>query len=196
MALRDDLTEADIQRLVKQDRTIQSLWSNPKAKKKILEAYKEHDPSAKIPELEIEEAARAPVMALEQTVKDLQKQMADDKAEREKEAKLNTLSTSVEKGRQKLRAEGWTDEGIAAVDKLMEERGILDVEMAAAYYEKQNPPQAPANPRGVGAWNFVEQVQDNEADLKKLLESKGGNESLSDKMARDALNEFRGATRR
>ena len=78
----------------------------------------------------------------------------------------------------------------------MEERGILDIEVAAAFYEKQNPPQVPATPRGMGGWNFVEQVNDSEADLKKLLDTRGNNEVLADKMAREALNEFRGATRR
>lgn len=191
-----EIDEVELLRLQKQDRTVHALMSNPKAKKKIFEAYKEHDPNARIPELEMEEAARAPVVALEKTVSDLQKQIADDKAEREKTAKLETLTGNIDKGKSKLRKDGWTDEGIAAVEKVMEERGILDVEVAAAFYEKQNPPQIPATPRGVGGFNFVESVQDNEADLKQLLNTKGNSEALADKMAREALNEIRGASRR
>ena len=191
-----EIDEVELLRLRRQDQTVHALMANPKAKRKVLEAYKEHDPSAKIPELDMEEAARKPVEDLSKTVAELQKQMADDKAEREKQAKLDQLNGSVEAGFAKLRRGGWQDEGIEAVRKLMDEKGILDPEIAAAYYEKQHPPQAPATPSGVGGWNFVENVQDSEADLKKLLESKGNNESLADKMAREALQEVRGALRR
>jgi len=191
-----EIDEVELLRLRRQDQTVHALMANPKAKRKVLEAYKEHDPSAKIPELDMEEAARKPVEDLSKTVAELQKQMADDKAEREKQAKLDQLNGNVEAGFAKLRRGGWQDEGIEAVRKLMDEKGILDPEIAAAYYEKQHPPQAPATPSGVGGWNFVENVQDSEADLKKLLESKGNNESLADKMAREALQEVRGALRR
>lgn len=191
-----EIDEVELMRLRKQDQTVHALMGNPKAKKKIFEAYKEANPNARIPELEMEEAAREPVMKLEQTVADLQKQIADDKAEREKQAKLSALTGNIDKGKAKLRKDGWTDEGIGAVEKIMEERGILDIEVAAAFYEKQNPPQVPATPRGMGGWNFIEQVNDSEADLKKLLDTRGNNEVLADKMAREALNEFRGATRR
>ena len=136
-----EIDEVELMRLRKQDATVHALMANPKSKRKIFEAYKEHDPNARIPELEMEAAARQPVEALEKTVSDVQKQIADDKAEREKSAKLASLSGNIEQGKVKLRREGWTDEGIAAVEKVMDERGILDVEIAAAFYEKQNPPQ-------------------------------------------------------
>ncbi|MFA5897710.1 MAG: hypothetical protein WC829_01225 [Hyphomicrobium sp.] len=191
-----EIDEVELMRLRKQDQTVHALMGNPKAKKKIFEAYREANPNARIPELEMEEAAREPVMKLEQTVADLQKQIADDRAEREKQAKLSALTGNINSGKAKLRKDGWTDEGIGAVEKIMEERGILDIEVAAAFYEKQNPPQVPATPRGMGGWNFIEQVNDSEADLKKLLDTRGNNEVLADKMAREALNEFRGATRR
>ena len=191
-----EIDEVELLRLRRQDQTVHALMANPKAKRKVLEAYKEHDPNAKIPELEMEEAARKPVEDLSKTVADLQKQLADDKAEREKQAKLDQINGSVEAGFAKLRRGGWQDEGIEAVRKLMDEKGILDPEIAAAYYEKQHPPQAPATPSGVGGWNFVDNVQDTEKDLKSLLESKGNNEALADKMAREALQEVRGALRR
>ena len=191
-----EIDEVELLRLRKQDQTVHALMSNPAAKKKIFEAYKVVDPNARIPELDAEDAAKAPVMALEKTVKEMQAKLDADAAEREKTAKLASLNGNIEQGKSKLRREGWTDEGIAAVEKVMEERGILDVEIAAAFYEKNNPPQIPATPRGYGGWNFIDNVQDNEADLKKLLDTKGNSEVLADKMARDALNEFRGASRR
>ena len=193
-----EVDEVELLRLQRQDATVQNIWKNPKAKRKILEAVKDADPNARIPELEIEEAARAPVMALETQVAELTKQIATDKAEREKETKLNALSGNVEKGKAKLRKEGWTDEGVAAVEKLMEEKGILDVEIAAAFYEKQHPPQAPATPSGVGSWNFMEPVSEEDAYTKAIVASKeaANNEQLVMREANKALQEFRGAQRR
>ncbi len=191
-----ELDVLEIQRLQKQDKTLLTLMGNPKAKKKIFEAYKEVNPDARIPELEMEEAARAPVVALEKTVDELKAQLAAEKSEREKAEKLAQLSGSVEKGMSKLKQAGWFDEDLKKVRELMDERGILDVDIAAAYYEKQNPPAEIATPRGHGGFNFVENVQEGEKDLKQLLDTKGNSEVLADKMAREALNEFRGSLRR
>ena len=191
-----EIDEVELLRLRRQDQTVHALMANPKAKRKVLEAYREHDPNARIPELDAEAAAAAPVNELSKTVADLRKEIADDKAEREKKIRLDALNGTVEGGLAKLRRAGWTDEGLTEVRKLMDEKGILDPEIAAAYYEKQHPPQTPATPSGVGGWNFVENVQDSEADLKKLLDSKGNNEALADRMAREALGEIRNQSRR
>lgn len=193
-----ELDEVELQRLQRQDRTVHALMANPKAKKKIFEAYKEHDPNARIPELEIEAAAREPVTKLETEVSELRKQITDDKAEREKEQRLAALNGSVESGMTKLRRAGWTDDGLTEVRKLMDERGILDPEIAAAYYEKQHPPQNPATPSGVGGWNFMEAPAEDDTYTKTLLSSKSAadNEQLAMNEARKALNEFRGAQQR
>lgn len=189
-----EIDEVELLRLKRQDQTVHALMANPKAKKKIFEAYKEHDPNARIPELEIEEAAKAPVAALETQVSELKKQIDEDKAEREKQAKLNVLTNTVETGMANLRRAGWTDEGLVEVNKLMEERGIIDPEIAAAYYEKQHPPQTPIKPSGVGGWNFGEVPEDSDAYSKALLASKNAadNEALVMREAGRALDEFRG----
>ena len=72
--------------------------------------------------------------------------------------------------------------------------------IAAAYIEKQNPPQPPAMPGGTGSWNFLDiPAEDKDADNKRLITQtalKESSDSVTDKMARDALNEFRSATAR
>ncbi|MDE2099010.1 MAG: hypothetical protein KGL39_17280 [Patescibacteria group bacterium] len=194
----DELTEVEIQRLRRQDQTVQALMANPKAKKKIFEAYKEVNPQATIPELDIEEAAAKPVKELQAQFSELQKKLDEDKAEREREAKLATLTGQVETGMAKLRRAGWTDDGLAEVRKLMDERGIIDPEIAAAFYEKQHPPQMPATPSGIGGWNFMEPPADDDAYVKALTKDKSAadNESLVMQEARKTLNEFRGAQQR
>ena len=194
-----EFDEVELQRLQKQDRTVHALMSNPQAKKKIFEAYKVVEPNARIPELEMEEAAKAPVMQLEKTVKELQDQIAADKAEREKQLKLDSLNGSMERGFAKLRRDGWLDDGIENVRKLMDEKGILDPEDAAAIYLAKHPPQAPATPSGTGSWNFMEPpADDGDSYTKALMSSKSAadNEQLAMNEARKALNEFRGAQRR
>jgi hypothetical protein len=193
-----EIDEVELLRLKRQDQTVQTLMANPKAKKKIFEAYKEHDPNARIPELDAEEAAKAPVLELQKQVSELQQKLDEEKAERDKKAKLDALTGNVETGKRKLREAGWTDEGISAVEKLMEEKGILDVEIAAAFYEKQHPPQVPATPSGVGGWNFAEAPDDSDAYSKALLASKNAadNDALVMREAGKALDDFRGATRR
>ena len=194
-----EVDEVELLRLRKQDQTVHALMANPVAKKKIFEAYKTVAPDARIPELEIEEAARKPVADLEERVAKLTKQIEDDKAESEKRAKLDSLSGGIEKGKLKLRQSGWTDEGIAAVEKVMEDKGIVDVEVAAAYYEKQHPPQVLATPRGYGGWDFAEvQAEGGDAYTKALLTDKNAaeNDHLVLTEATKALNEFRGQSRR
>jgi hypothetical protein len=48
-------------------------------------------------------------------------------------------------GRAALQKGGYTDEGIAAVEKLMEEYGIPDHEAAASLHEKLQPPAEPVH---------------------------------------------------
>lgn len=190
-----EIDEVELIRLRKQDQTVQTLWGNPKARRKIQEAIKDADPNARFPELELEEAARAPVQALETRFSELEKKIGDDAAEREKNAKLTALTNQVEAGKAKLRKDGWTDDGIAAVEKVMEERGIVDVEIAAAYYEKLHPPQAPITPR-TGGWDFAQPDQSNEYE-KALTANKNAaeNDHLVMSEAMKVLNDIRGARR-
>lgn len=188
-----ELDEVELQRLQKQDRTVHTLMANPKAKRKILEAYKDVDPNARIPELEMEELAKAPVTALENTVSELRKQLEEDKKARDDEKRLSALTGSMEKGFAKLRREGWMEDGIENVRKLMEEKGYLDPEDAAAIYLAKHPPQNPATPSGTGGWNFMEAPAEDDTYVKAITASKGAadNEQLVMNEARRALQEFR-----
>lgn len=191
-----ELDEVELQRLQKQDQTVHRLMSNPNAKKKILQAYKDVDPNARIPELEMEEAAKAPVTALETKVTELSQTIAKDREERENEKRLFALNGSVDSGMAKLRRAGWTDDGLAEVRKLMDERGILDPEIAAAYYEKQHPPQNPANPSGSGGWDFMAPAAEDDTYIKAITSSKNAadNDQLVMNEARKAVQDHRQQT--
>lgn len=169
-----------------------AMMRNPKSAKLLEEARKIIDPAAPTPITDREREQMAPIEALRKELEDEKAARAAEKAEREKHAKLSELRTKIETDKAEFRRQGWTDDGIAGVEKLMEEKGMLDFRDAAVLFEKAHPPAAPATPGGgIGAWNFLD-GNDGAADVKKLIESRGENAGLADKMAADALAEFRG----
>lgn len=172
------------------------IMSNPEGKKLLERAHKLVDPNAATPALDQEHMIREPVNAALKRVEQLEAELKAERDEREKAEKLNGLQRTIDEGFAKLRGDGWQEDGIKKVDEFMKERGIVDPLIAAAYVEKTMPPSQPATPSGGTSWNFIESVQDGEADLKKLIESKGNYEPLVDKMAREALGDVRGQTRR
>ena len=196
MARMVEIDEEDLRKAATLRNTVSTLMSDPESKLLLQKALKKKFPNAVTPELDAQEASAGANDTVLKEVEAVKKQIADDKAEREKREKIDSLTGSIEKQKLKFRRAGWFDEDIAAVEKLMEEKGTTDFEMAAALYEKNRPPPQVATPSGVGGWNFAENVADTEVDLKKLLESKGNNEALADKMAREALQEVRGQARR
>ena len=84
----------------------------------------------------------------------------------------------------------------------MEDKGILDHEIAADHWDKQHPPQMPISPNGRGgAWNFMETNPGAEKDpqqefVDKLIATQGKNDNLIDKRAFETLTEVRANTRR
>jgi len=170
---------------------VAAMMKNPKAKLKLEEAVKEHDPSIPTPTLDQRRAVEEPIEDLRKELAAERKAREEEKAEREKTEKLRALDSQVEAGFAQLRREGFMPEGIEEVRKIMNDKGILDPLVAAAYFEKLHPPATPVTPVGaIGAWNFTE-TPEGDSDVKKLLETRGMSEPLADKMAMQALQEVR-----
>jgi hypothetical protein len=193
-----EIDEAELLRLRRTGEVISSMYKSPSAKRKLLEALKDvrpDDPAVK--ELETPDPSEARFIKLEQELAAERKARADSDAEREKNSKLDAISREQNAGFDQLRREKWTDDGIAKVKAVMEEKGILDVAIAAKWVESQMPPPADiAMPGGHGgAWNFADALAtESDADLKRLIETKGENEGLLRKMAGEAIAEVRGVT--
>ena len=128
----------------------------------------------------------------------MQKKIDDKDAEREKNEKLSALAARVEKGNARLADEGWTKDGLKALDEFREKEGILDPIHAAAVYEKLHGSQvAPATPSShTGGWDFTQPATQDEDYTKKLLETRGESESLVMGQAMKSLSDFRGNNRR
>lgn len=192
-----EVSEEDLMRDKNLRAQVERILSNPDARLLVEQAAKIVDPQAKTPTLDQRKVVEEPISALRKEMTDFIAAQNKDREEREAKSKRDEISNQVSSGLGRLRASGWTDEGVKGVEKIMEEKGILDVDIAAAYFEKQHPPQAPVKSGGAGAWNFMDLPTDSsDADLKKMVENRGQHEGLIDKMAMDALAEIRGQPRR
>jgi len=192
------MVEVDEEQLLRDQRLralVEKIYAHPEAGVLVEQAAKLVDPNAKTPKLDAKKAVTEPMSAVEKKLEEFIAAQTKAQQERDAENKRNELKTRVDTGIANLRRQGWTDEGIKAVEKLMEDKGILDPLDAAAIYEKHNPPPAPTTPSG-GAWNFPEIPKDG-GDLfeKALLDSKGQNDLIAEREAMNVLNEIRGSRR-
>jgi hypothetical protein len=177
---------------------VRKLMGHPEAALLIEKARKLVEPDAPTPRLDLHKQQNEPIEKLHTEIADLKKSLADQAAEREKNEKLSALAARVEKGNAKLLSEGWTADGLKALDEFREKEGILDPIHAAAVYEKLHGSQvAPATPSShIGGWDFTSPAKEDEDYTKKLLETRGESESLVMNQAMKSLNEFRGNNRR
>jgi hypothetical protein len=177
---------------------VRKLMAHPEAALLVEKARKLVEPDAPTPRLDAHKQANEPVEALQKKIDDLEKKLADEKAESEKNTKLLQLAERVEKGNSRLLSEGWTKDGIKALDEFREKEGILDPIAAAAYYEKLNGAQvAPVTPSShFGRWDFTEPALQDEKYTENLLKTRGESESLATQEANKALAEFRSLTQR
>jgi hypothetical protein len=177
-------------------RALEKVVANPKAKLLLQEAHKMVDPQAITPELDREKSESERITAMRKEFDDFKAAVEKEKAEAAAARQAEALKLSVDTGLARLKREQHlTDEGIAAVRKLMEEKGILNADDAFAIFERQNPAPPPLTPRGNGAWNFLDipEGQDGAAYAKKLLDSKGANDLVLDGEVNATLNNIRGA---
>jgi hypothetical protein len=190
-----EIDEAELQRSSEARRFVESIWANPKARRKLLEAQKEVKPDdPMLKELDKPDPFEERFAQIAKQNEDLRKEIEERESKREQDSKLEALRRQKEDGLRELRSAGWTDEGLKGVEKIMEDKGILDPLDAAAIFEKYHPPQTPILPGGTGSWNFLEPAPQDSDDLKKMIESRGENNSLLDKMTREALLEVRNTT--
>jgi hypothetical protein len=177
---------------------VRKLMAHPEASLLIEKARKLVEPDAPTPRLDAHKQVNEPIEKLHGEIAELKKSLAEKDAEREKNEKLSALAAKVERGNSKLLSEGWTADGLKALDEFREKEGILDPVHAAAVYEKLHGSQvAPATPSShIGGWDFTTPAKEDEDYTKKLLETRGDSESLVMNQAMKSLNDFRGNNRR
>ena len=177
-----EVDELQLQQSNRLKQTMETWLRNPKAKRKILEAQKLVDPKADIPELDEVDPVEEIRASTAKEIADLKKELADKDAARERDGRIAQLQTLKDSGIKKLREGRYTEEGIKAVEKIMEEKGILDPLDAAAIFERDHPPQAPVQQTGSGSWNFGELPSSTDDADEKYVDQllKGGKNGISD----------------
>jgi hypothetical protein len=199
MAKIVEVDEAEYNRMMALQQVASKIVSNPAARRRLEEAHKLVDPNAATPTLDADRAQNEPVNALKTELSAEIKALREERENEKREMTLRQLAEKQERDFARLKSEHrYTDEGVAAVRKLMETKGLLDVDDAVAVFERANPPQMPATPSGGmhgSSWGFVEQNDQSDEMIKQLIATKGENDYLADRMAHQALQDFRAGKR-
>lgn len=172
---------------------VEKILANPKGRALLQQAHKEVNPEAVVPELETRQMIENSLSEVKKTVDDFVKSQKEEREAHEKAAREASAKSRIDEGFARLRQQGVTEEGIKGVEELMEREGILNPEVAFSHFEKLHPPPPLSTPTNFsGAWNFLQTPTDGGEDIKQLIESRGENNAVLDKMISQGLNEVRG----
>lgn len=171
---------------------MQKMLANPKSRELVLKAQKVVNPDAVIPEID----ARAP---LESALDEIRKELAKDREDRAKERdeavaakKREEFTAGWERQKQALRTQGYTDEGLKKIEEHAEKEGIPSLRAAAADWEKLNPSPPPAQPTGGIPFDIFNPPENDAAELKALMDSRGDDPMALNKLIGKSLAEARG----
>lgn len=130
-----EVSKADWDKAQAAFKLLDHLYTSPKVGLKFKHLLKEDDEKRTVPELDIAEQFAAPIR---NEIEALKKERAEEKAEREKEkqeekdrSELRSLTDQIDKV---VKDRGLTDEGRAGLIKLMQERKVIDPEIAVEAY--------------------------------------------------------------
>jgi len=191
--------EIDENELLQKERVVtvyNRMLQNPKSRELLEKAFKTIEPNASAPITDAKAEVMAEVEKEREARLALEARMDKERDEREADKARNQFASEWDKQKSRLRSQGYTDEGIASVEKLCEERGIADLEAGAALHDRLHPPADPVTPNGFGHWNLFEPASRDGEDFKKLLDSKGEDDMALRKMVDGALTDMRGGVRR
>jgi len=177
--------------------TLGKMMAHPQARGMVLQAQKTVNPDAVIPEID----AAAPLKAAQD---DIRKMIEEDRAERKREReereegkRVSEFTNRWEAKKKALREDGYSTEYVEGVEKLAQERGLADLDAAAALFDRLNPPPTVAAPGG-GNWDIFGNADKGAEDefMKKLWDTRGESDGVVLAEAGRAISEIRGANRR
>lgn len=175
---------------------VEKALANPATRAAMQKIAKTINPEASTPDLDAKEEVLQ-IVEQERTARlALEKRLDDEKADRDNSKRQEDFANQWNGQKARLRNHGWLDEGIEKVEALAQERGIVDLEAAAALYEKLNPPADPVTPSGIGAFNLFEPATHDADEMAKLVESRGDDATVLSSMVNKALGDARSPGRR
>lgn len=193
-----EIEEADLLAQQKIFDAVKKMAANPQARELLNKAQKIVDPTI-VTATDYQDELRKEIAERDKKFTELEKKFEDDKAAREADAKKQAFVSEWEAQKKAVRDRypDLNDEGMAAIQKLAEEKAIPNFEAAAALFRTLNPPATPAASDGPVHWNmFDAQQQDGMKDyVDKLMKAGGEDAAAESAMVRDTLNEIRGLKR-
>ena len=186
-----EIEEAELANLRRVNDVAVLLGKNPKTRAVLQAAVAEAAPDQAGSEHYLRNEFSEAIGGVAKKLDDFLEAQKKDREERDAADARRTLENRWLEGRGKLRDAGYTQEGLEAVEKLMEERGIADHEAARALHERLNPPAEPAVTGG-SSWNFFDRSAEaaNDAAFKALMS--GDDEQFLATAIPAALKEARG----
>lgn len=195
MAGERKLTEIDESELLSLrgvHQVVASMLANPESRKLVLQARKISDPNAPIPEIDAQTQISSAVNEVKAEFAKWREDQKKAEEERATQEAQRQFQAAWDQAKDRLRADGWRDDGLAEVEKHAKERGIADLEAAAAHYEKLHPPSEPVTPNGFGSWDFFQPPSgETETYVDKLMAARGEDEGALRQETGRALNDFR-----
>ncbi len=191
-----EIEEADLLASNQVVASVRAMLANKDARQHVLKAQKIINPSAVIPEIDAAAPYDAALGEVNKTVAALQKRLDDDATARETEKKTNEFKDSWDKQKRELLAQGWSEEGVAKAEEHAQKEGIPSLRAAANDFLALNPPPPPATPSSAGSFNMFDAGSREGEQIKKIFESKGGDDMAVNAIVNETLAEMRGQVRR
>ena len=203
MAKMVEIDEAEYNQMVALRSVASKMVAKPESRKLLEQAQKLIDPNVATPLLDAEAAQMAPVKELEKKLSDQLEALKKERDDEKREQTLAAIAGKQEKAFALLKSQAhYTDEGVEAIKKLMETKGLIDVDDAVAIFERTHPPQVPSTPSGGltgDRWNFADTSAPNtDKAIADLIASKGEGsmaDAIVSRMANETLMELRGGRR-
>jgi hypothetical protein len=187
-----EIDESELLSLRGVNEVVGQMLANPQSRQLVLRARKIQDPRAPIQEIDAAQPAIAAAQAVHNELTAWRKEQAERDQKREAEEVNRKFAENWERQKDALRSQGWRSDGIAEIEKFALERGVADLELAAAGYEKLHPPAEPVASNGYGSWDFFTPSEgDQKGFIEKMMESRGEDEGALRAETHKALTEFR-----
>lgn len=186
-----EIEEAELANLRQVNQFASSALSNPKTRESMLKIQKALNPDAVIPELDAADQVMKAVKGVEDKVDGMMKSLNEERTKLQEDQRTSQAQQRMAAGQKLLVEHGYNAEGVAKIEKLMLDEGIVSYAAGIAYFEKLNPPSAPADNSRVSRFGSLSDNNDIQADdYKELWESQGVSENWLQQSLAKVRSEF------
>ena len=185
-----EIDETELVNLRNLQRVADTISKNPKARALLQQAVEIATPDQAGPEIMLRREFNSRFDEFEKKWDEREAARSKKEQEAEDAAKLSALEARWAIGRKHTRDAGYTNEGLQALEKWMEDNGVADHRIAIPAFEKENPPPEPVNDGGSSRWDFFNSKDQENPDIKALME--GNEDRFMSAAIKQALAEARG----